>query len=130
MAKKKSQVQKFREAAKEAGADESEERFNATLKDLAKTPREAKEPRPERTLRRGKAQTLKNLPVIGGCSGTGVPSHQNPKSSCPGNDRRWEQTCSNLPKRQRTYAVTKTDFELRLCVDIALFLLLRGYTAR
>jgi hypothetical protein len=38
---KKSQVQKFREAAKEAGTDESEERFNATLKDLAKSSREA-----------------------------------------------------------------------------------------
>jgi len=40
---KKSQVEKFREAAKEAGTDESEERFNATLKDLAKSPREEKE---------------------------------------------------------------------------------------
>jgi hypothetical protein len=40
---KKSQVEKFREAAKEAGTDESEERFNATLKDLAKSPGEAKE---------------------------------------------------------------------------------------
>lgn len=38
---KKSQVQKFREAAKETGTDESEERFNATLKDLAKAPRDA-----------------------------------------------------------------------------------------
>jgi hypothetical protein len=43
MAKKKSQVEKFREAAREAGTDESEERFNATLKDLAKSPREAKQ---------------------------------------------------------------------------------------
>lgn len=41
MAKKKSQVEKFREAAREAGTDESEESFNATLKDLAKTPRDA-----------------------------------------------------------------------------------------
>jgi hypothetical protein len=40
---KKSQVQKFREAAKEAGTDESEERFNKTLKDLAKSPRDARE---------------------------------------------------------------------------------------
>ena len=40
---KKSQVEKFREAAKEAGTDDSEERFNATLKDMAKSPREAKE---------------------------------------------------------------------------------------
>jgi hypothetical protein len=38
---KKSQVQKFREAAKEAGTDESEDRFNETLKGLAKSPREA-----------------------------------------------------------------------------------------
>ena len=38
---KKSQIEKFREATKEAGTDDSEERFNATLKDLAKTPREA-----------------------------------------------------------------------------------------
>jgi len=42
MAKQKSQVEKFREAAKEAGTDDSEERFNATLKDMAKSPREAK----------------------------------------------------------------------------------------
>jgi hypothetical protein len=40
---KKSQIEKFREAAREAGTDESEERFNKTLKDLAKSPREAKE---------------------------------------------------------------------------------------
>ncbi len=43
---KKSQAEKFREAAKEAGTDESEEHFNATLKDLAKSPREAKETGP------------------------------------------------------------------------------------
>jgi hypothetical protein len=43
MAKQKSQIEKFREAAKEAGTDDSEERFNATLKDLAKTPREGGE---------------------------------------------------------------------------------------
>jgi hypothetical protein len=41
MAKQKTQIEKFREAAKEAGTDESEERFNATLKGLAKSPREA-----------------------------------------------------------------------------------------
>jgi hypothetical protein len=41
MAKQKSQVEKFREAAEEAGTDDSEKRFNATLKDLAKPPREA-----------------------------------------------------------------------------------------
>jgi hypothetical protein len=38
---KKSQVEKFREAAKEAGTDDSEDTFNATLKGLAKSPREA-----------------------------------------------------------------------------------------
>jgi hypothetical protein len=43
MASKKSQVEKFREAAKEAETDDSEERFNATLKGLAKAPRETKE---------------------------------------------------------------------------------------
>jgi hypothetical protein len=39
---KKSQVQKFRDAARAVGAHGSEERFNATLKGLAKKPREAK----------------------------------------------------------------------------------------
>jgi hypothetical protein len=33
---KKTQIQKFREAAREAGTDDSEERFDATLKELAK----------------------------------------------------------------------------------------------
>lgn len=47
MTKKKSQVEKFREAAKEAGADDSEEHFNATLKDLAKSPRESKDEKPK-----------------------------------------------------------------------------------
>jgi hypothetical protein len=32
MTKEKSQIEKFREAAKEAETDDSEERFNATLK--------------------------------------------------------------------------------------------------
>jgi hypothetical protein len=41
-ASKKSQVEKFREAARKAGTDESEARFNTTLKDLAKAPREPK----------------------------------------------------------------------------------------
>ena len=41
MAKKKSQVEKFKEAAREAGADESEDAFNATLKNVAKPSREA-----------------------------------------------------------------------------------------
>lgn len=39
---KKSQIQKFREAARAAGTDDFEERFNATLKGLAKTKRKAK----------------------------------------------------------------------------------------
>jgi len=37
---KKSQVEKFREAAREVGTDQSEERFNEALKDLAKRPRD------------------------------------------------------------------------------------------
>jgi hypothetical protein len=41
MAKLKSQVQKFRDAARQMDADESEERFNATLKGLAKSQRGA-----------------------------------------------------------------------------------------
>ena len=36
MAKQKTQVEKFREAAREAGTDESEDAFNKTLKNLAK----------------------------------------------------------------------------------------------
>jgi hypothetical protein len=57
MAKEESQVEKFREAAKDAGTDDSEERFNATLKDMAKSPRgEARGP--ERTQRRGQTETL------------------------------------------------------------------------
>jgi hypothetical protein len=40
MAKEKSQVEKFREAAKEAGTDESERRFNERLKELARQKRE------------------------------------------------------------------------------------------
>jgi len=39
MAKNKSQVEKFREAARDAGADESEDAFNATLKGLARAPK-------------------------------------------------------------------------------------------
>jgi hypothetical protein len=39
---KKSQIQKFRDAAREAGTDESEERFNAALKELANTKRDPK----------------------------------------------------------------------------------------
>ena len=44
---KKSQVQKFRQAAREAGTDESEERFDETLKGLAKAPRQAKDEKPK-----------------------------------------------------------------------------------
>jgi len=40
----KSQIEKFREAAKEAGTDDSEDAFNATLKNLAKAPRETDKP--------------------------------------------------------------------------------------
>ena len=39
---KKSQIQKFREAAKAAEADDSEDRFDASLKALAQKPRETK----------------------------------------------------------------------------------------
>jgi hypothetical protein len=66
MATKKSQVQKFREAAKEAGADNSEARFNATLKDLAKSPREAGQ---------------KEMPPSADAKEAGASSHQKPKSS-------------------------------------------------
>ncbi len=47
MAKEKTQIQKFREAAKEAGTDESEERFNATLKGLAKSPQKPTNEKPK-----------------------------------------------------------------------------------
>jgi hypothetical protein len=43
---KKSQVEKFREAAKEARTDESEQRFNERLKELARQKRET-EPKPK-----------------------------------------------------------------------------------
>jgi hypothetical protein len=45
MAKQKSQIDKFREAAREA--DESEDTFNATLRNLAKSPRETGKVCPE-----------------------------------------------------------------------------------
>jgi hypothetical protein len=64
MARKKSQVEKFREAAKEAGTDDSEERFNATLKDLAKASRGQKE-----------------MPPSADAKEAGASSHQKPKSS-------------------------------------------------
>jgi hypothetical protein len=38
---KKSQIEKFRAAARAAGTDESEQRFDETLKGLAKTPRKS-----------------------------------------------------------------------------------------
>ena len=41
---KKTQIQKFRDAARKAGTDESEDRFNATLKGLAKAPRKPARP--------------------------------------------------------------------------------------
>jgi hypothetical protein len=47
MATKKSQVKKFREAAKEAGTDESEDAFNATLKGLTKAPEKPKDEKPK-----------------------------------------------------------------------------------
>jgi hypothetical protein len=62
MAKQKSQVEEFRHAAKEAGTDESEERFNATLKDLAK---------------RGQ----KDLPSSADAGEADASPHQKPKSS-------------------------------------------------
>ena len=90
MAKQKSQVEKFREAAKEAGTDDSEERFNATLKDMAKAPRDADKAGQKRqspNTKRASRSPVPSTVVIGECSGTGVPLHQNPKSSCPGTDR-------------------------------------------
>jgi hypothetical protein len=63
---KQTQIEKFREAAKEAGTDESEDRFNKTLKDLAKTPREA-----------GHTE----LPSSADAGGADAPPHQKPKSS-------------------------------------------------
>jgi hypothetical protein len=44
---KKSQIQKFREAAHAVGAHDSEKRFNAALKTVAKAPPPAKESKPE-----------------------------------------------------------------------------------
>jgi hypothetical protein len=64
MAKKKSQVEKFRKAAKEAGTDDSEERFNATLKNLAGTP-----------------QGRKEMPPSADAKEAGAPLRQKPKSS-------------------------------------------------
>jgi hypothetical protein len=46
MAKQKPQIEKFREAAKEAGTDESEQRFNERLKELARQNPETK-PKPK-----------------------------------------------------------------------------------
>jgi hypothetical protein len=61
---KKSQIEKFREAAKEAGTDDSEDAFNATLKGLAKTARGQKE-----------------MPPSADVKEAGASSHQKPKSS-------------------------------------------------
>jgi hypothetical protein len=44
--KEKSQVEKFREAAKEAETDDSEKRFDERLKELARQKREP-EPKPK-----------------------------------------------------------------------------------
>lgn len=66
MAKDKSQVQKFREAAREAGTDKSEERFTATLKDLAKVPPGAGQ---------------KELPSSADAGEADAFPHQKPKSS-------------------------------------------------
>jgi len=46
MAKAKSQIQKFRDAARAADADNSEEQFDATLKRLAKEPRQSRTEKP------------------------------------------------------------------------------------
>src|SRR5258708_195880 len=46
MAKQKSQIEKFREAAKEADTDESERRFNERLKEIARKKPET-EPKPD-----------------------------------------------------------------------------------
>jgi hypothetical protein len=43
---KKSQIQKFREAARTVGAHDSETRFDAALKRVAKAPPRPKEPKP------------------------------------------------------------------------------------
>jgi hypothetical protein len=58
---KKSQIEKFREAARQAEADESEERFDETLKNLAKG--------------------HKNLPSSTDEVETGASPRQKPKSS-------------------------------------------------
>jgi hypothetical protein len=63
---KKTQVEKFREAAKEAGTDDSEERFDKTLKDLAKAPREA---------------GPQELPSSADAGEADASPHQKPKSS-------------------------------------------------
>jgi hypothetical protein len=46
-AKPKSQIQKFREAARAVGTHDSEKRFNAALKGVAKAPAPAKDSKPE-----------------------------------------------------------------------------------
>jgi len=61
---KKSQIEKFREAAREAGTDESEDAFNATLKGLAKAPRSPKE-----------------MPSSADAGEAGAPPHQKSKNS-------------------------------------------------
>jgi hypothetical protein len=60
--KKKSQVEKFREAAKETGTYESEDAFNTTLKNLAKSGQ-------------------KDLPSSADAGEADASPHQKPKSS-------------------------------------------------
>jgi hypothetical protein len=62
---KKSQIDKFGEAAREADADESEDAFNATLKNLAEKGR-------------------KEMPSSADAGKADASHHQKPKSSCKG----------------------------------------------
>jgi hypothetical protein len=77
---KKTQVQKFRETAKEAGTDDSEERFNATLKDMAKNVAR-KKCRHRRMLRKPVLPLIKSRnpvdPVASGSGNTHVPTCRN-----------------------------------------------------
>jgi len=55
MAKAKSQIQKFREAARALGADLSEDSFNASLKSVGRVkPSPAPTQKPQRKPKRGK----------------------------------------------------------------------------
>jgi len=119
---KKTQILKFREAAKEAGTDDSEERFNATLKDLAKSSRETDKAGHNEPGDAEKPKHKQRLAVIEGCFGEPAahsPSHQKPKSSWSGESRRlsgcYEERCasrthSRFPAFQRRYALTNMSF--------------------